>query len=492
MHLQIRSYRKTSLAHSLRATDRAKTPGTIDARSSLHQHNHNLGGAAFRKRSRNSLQDASFRHRAQKQVVSFPTPIGIAPTLQEKRSLSERPLLGHLALGEQTGQLPEHVPPSPQLEQLDLVSAWACSHEFSQLRAEIATLQETVRQLAGHSFSKKMAENNNHNNNNIDNNTANNNNNDNNNNNNNNSDNNNDNDNNTNSPESSLQSLDQSKESRESGLNNFDLDNENPESSFGSDLDRLSLDSFAQDGETGFSSSDHRCEAPSLTIDKTMTIGFSLGSLNQRNQEGMIAGTTWDPSLGMDRDSFDKKKHKKRVTFSQETLEAYKARSQNDRQQNSQLRQLEYNNGYNNNNNNNNNQQQAWQNRPSMMQQQPATAFAKELEHMQCSAGSFSEEESLEEEDRALGSFEAQPQAATTSLPAFRSPKHNNNNSILGQDLKNKAAWGILIDTGAALSLAPIGFAPTTELSPLESTLQLRTLDGKAITAYGRRTVCAP
>ena len=266
-------------------------------------------------------------------------------------------------------------------------------------------------------------------------------------------------------------------------MTSFDLDNDNPESSFGSDLDRLSLDSFAQDGETGFSSSDHHCEAPSLTIGKTMTIGFSLGSLNQRNQEGMIAGTTWDPSLGMDRDSFDKKKHKKRVTFSQETLEAYKARSQNDRQQNSQLRQLEYNNEYQNNN------QQAWQNRPSMMQQQPATAFAKELAHMRCNAGSFSEEESLEEEDRALGSFEAQPQATTTSFIACRSPKHNNNTSILGQDLKNKAAWGILIDTGAALSLAPVGFAPTTELSPLECTLQLRSLDGNPITAYGRRTV---
>ena len=88
----------------------------------------------------------------------------------------------------------------------------------------------------------------------------------------------------------------------------------------------------------------------------------------------------------------------------------------------------------------------------------------------------------------ALGSFEAQPQA-TTSLPACRFPKHNNNNSILGQDLKNKAAWGILIDTGAAMSLAPVSFAPEAELSPLESTLQLRNLEGKAITAYGRRTV---
>ena len=104
---------------------------------------------------------------------------------------------------------------------------------------------------------------------------------------NNNNDDNNDNDNNTTSQESSLQSLDQSKGSQESGLNSFDLDNENPESSFGSDLDRLSLDSFAPDGETGFSSSDHQCEASSLTtLGKTMTIGFSLGSLTQENQEG--------------------------------------------------------------------------------------------------------------------------------------------------------------------------------------------------------------
>ena len=63
-----------------------------------------------------------------------------------------------------------------------------------------------------------------------------------------------------------------------------------------------------------------------------------------------------------------------------------------------------------------------------MMQQQTATASEKELEHMQCNAGSFSEDDSFEEEDRTLGSFEAQPQA-TTSLPACRFPKQNNNNN---------------------------------------------------------------
>ena len=259
-------------------------------------------------------------------------------------------------------------------------------------------------------------------------------------------------------------------------MNSFDLDSENPESSFGSDLETLSLESFAQDGETGFSSSDHHCEAPSLTMNKTMAIGFSLGSLTQNTLEGNKQG-----------DSFGRQKPKKKVTFNQETLAAYEARSHNDRQTNSQLRQLEHNNK-----NCSNNNQQAWQNRPSMMQHQPATAYEKKApEHEKCFNNNNldDEDENLEEEDRALGSFEAQPQATTMSFIASRSPKHNNNTSILGQDLKNKAAWGIMIDTGAAMSLAPVSFAPDIALSPLESTFQLRSLDGKLVTAYGRKIV---
>ena len=460
-----RSYRETIPLQSLGAPGGPKNlPGSSEAPPSLQLPQNNIGmRAAYRKRSQKSLQDAGFR--AQKQAESFPDVDGIAPA-SKRRSLSEQPLLGHFALEERTRHKLQHVPP-PQLEQLDLV----------QLRAEIAHLQKIVQQLAGQSFSKKKADNNNtNNNNNNDHNTANNTNN-NNNTHNNDSDDNNDNDN--------------DKNSRESSLNSLDLDNENPESSASGseqDLDRLSLESFATAGETGFSSTDHHGEASSLTIlGETMTIGFSLGSFTQRNQQGMIAGTTWDPSLGMDRDSFDKKKQQKKVSFSKETLEAYKARRQNNRQQRSQLRQLEHNNEYNNSN------QQAWQNRPSMMQQQPATAYEKKTpEHKRCINNDSldDEDESLEEEDRALGSFEAQPQATTTSLPIFRSPKHNNNNtSILGLDLKNKAAWGILIDTGAAMSLAPVSFAPEAELIPLESTLHLRNLDGRAITAYGRRTV---
>ena len=259
-------------------------------------------------------------------------------------------------------------------------------------------------------------------------------------------------------------------------MTSFDLDSENPESNFGSDLETLSLESFAQDGETGFSSSDHHCEAPSLTMNKTMAIGFSLGSLTQNNSEG-----------NKQRDSFGRQKPKKKVTFSQETLAAYKARCHNDRQQNSQLRQLEHNNE----NCSNNNLQQAWQHRPNMMQQQPATAYEKMApEHEKCFNNNSLDDEdvNLEEEDRALGSLTAQPQATTMSFIASRSPKHNNN-SILGQDLKNKAAWGIMIDTGAAMSLAPVSFAPDIALSPLEGTFQLRSLDGKLVTAYGRKLV---
>ena len=45
------------------------------------------------------------------------------------------------------------------------------------------------------------------------------------------------------------------------------------------------------------------------------------------------------------------------------------------------------------------------------------------------------------------------------------------------------------MDTGAAISLAPMSFAQNTELSPFESTLQLRSVTGEVIQAFGRRTV---
>ena len=63
------------------------------------------------------------------------------------------------------------------------------------------------------------------------------------------------------------------------------------------------------------------------------------------------------------------------------------------------------------------------------------------------------------------------------------------NNSNLGTTTKNTAAWGILVDTGAAISLAPLTFAPESELRPVESTLQLRSANGSLIETYGRRSV---
>ena len=54
---------------------------------------------------------------------------------------------------------------------------------------------------------------------------------------------------------------------------------------------------------------------------------------------------------------------------------------------------------------------------------------------------------------------------------------------------KAGATWGILVETGAATSVAPKSFASDIELSPAPSTLQLTTATGKAIKTYGLRTV---
>ena len=90
---------------------------------------------------------------------------------------------------------------------------------------------------------------------------------------------------------------------------------------------------------------------------------------------------------------------------------------------------------------------------------------------------------SLTFEEQSLGSLEQN--ASTTNCAAYRSPKHQHNINSLGLG----TAWGILIDTGAALSLAPMDFAQHIELSPVESTLQLTTATGNMIQTYGRRTV---
>ena len=109
-------------------------PGVLDARSSLHHPQNNLGnnkpGVACRvgKHSRGSLQKASLQ--AQKQAESFPVQDRIAPASKGKsltRSLSEPTPLKHFAFEESTRQqLQQEVPPPTQL--------W---HVVSQLRAEM-------------------------------------------------------------------------------------------------------------------------------------------------------------------------------------------------------------------------------------------------------------------------------------------------------------------------------------------------------------------
>ena len=51
----------------------------------------------------------------------------------------------------------------------------------------------------------------------------------------------------------------------------------------------------------------------------------------------------------------------------------------------------------------------------------------------------------------------------------------------------NQLCW-ILIDSGAEISVAPLGFADHIQLSPVEE-MQLRSANGKVIEAYGQRTV---
>ena len=245
--------------------------------------------------------------------------------------------------------------------------------------------------------------------------------------------------------------------SRESSLNSLDLDNDNPESE--PDLDEASLGSFnpTLGVESSSRSLDQREANLSLgnLCHQTMAIGFSLGSLIQQQQdgqEGQHIGTAWEPSLEYNKESFERSKPKKRVSFGKVTFAAYNDKRQNSGQQqkSSQLEQLEHKKQNNEANSCKNSlgkhnqlpnkrckatlacwnlvpqvhqKQKAWQDGPSTMQQQPATASRGEDELRPTNNNS------LDGEELSLGSFESATQA--TEL-AYRSPKHNNNISSLG------------------------------------------------------------
>ena len=247
-------------------------------------------------------------------------------------------------------------------------------------------------------------------------------------------------------------------------MNSFDLDKRNPESE--PDLDADSLGSFTQTmgGESSLLGLDHHEANLSLGNlgHKTLAIGLSLGSFSQQNQdgqEGQIVGTAYNTSLDSLRAKLGSTKPRKRVTFAEVTWEAY-----------NQQGELQ------DENNKNTTTQPCWNSfqQATGMQQQTATASEKELQHKAC------QNNSLDREDQTLGNIQQ----------ACRCPSNNN----LGIGTKNTAAWSIFLDTGAAISLAPPGFAQEAELRPLEGTLQLRSVNGSLIETYGRRTVqlCAP
>ena len=531
MQLSTRSFRsrKTSPAAKLGSprVDRSTLPDRPDAHSSLQLQN-NLGprieGGAGRvdQPSKRSLR-ASFL--AQKLDVSLSDhrlapPLELLPELTPlwqhaseeqtgQTSLAENNLPLPQALEGETSQTIQEVPPPTQLDSDKL----ELKHILFQLGEKIANLQQAVgslaelldSQLRHHSLDAKLGDacakhidnkNNNNNNNNAT------------------DDNSNNNTHNTNHTHNNNNNDNNNKSSRESSLNSLDLDNDNPESE--PDLDTASLGSFSP--TLGVESSSRSLDQHEANLSlgnlghKTMTSGLSLGSLIQQqqdDQEGKHIGTAWEPSLEHNKESFERTKPKKGVSFGKVTFAAYNDKQQNSGQQqkSSQLEQLEHKKQNNKENSCKHSlgkhqlpnkrckttlacwnlvpqehpKKKAWQDGPSTMQQQPATASRGE-DQLRPNTNN-----SLDGEELSLGSLEAEPQA--TKL-AYRSPKHNNNNtSNLGLGTKNTAAYGILIDTGAAINLAPMSFAQGVELSPVESTLQLRTVTGEAIEAFGRRNV---
>ena len=467
-HCQSRSHkiRKTSPVQSLRApTLPINIPGRGEAQASLHHPWSNWVREASRKLSHRSLQEASLGRLSQDITASLPF-YRFAPELvleqKKRKSLAEKAPLEHLALEGETSKLRKRHPPQQQLD----------SDKLELVILELEALQKVVRQLAGSrlppTLPEKLAENNckqdsDSSNNNNNNNTDNNNNNTTNTNNNKDEPNNYNNNNNNNN-----------KSSQESSLNSLDLDNENPESE--PDLDFTSLGSLNPNLGV-VSNLDQQEAAQSLkTIgqEQTMTIGISLGSLIQQkqdNQKGMQIGTAWDPSLVHN-------KPRKRVSFDEANLAHL--RQNKGQQHNFQLRQLGSKTEKQElpaQNNTMTTAQTCWTSfQQANLQQQSAPAWEKKLQHEECTNNN------LHREEGTLGSLKQN--ASTTNWPAYQTPKHNNNTSSLGIGTKNT-----VVDTGAAISLAPWDFAQHIELRPLESTLQLRSVTGEVIQAYGTRTV---
>ena len=170
MHLKNRSFRETNVLQSLGAP-RGPTnlPGPSDAPPGLQLHHQQprnesslSGSALIGIACRMQALGLELRGKTE----SGPTTIGIAPATESKKKFVQaNSSLGTLPLESKLDSFPRDVPPSPQL---DLVSAWACDHELSQLRAEIATSagRDDATACWYKPSARRMADNNNNNNNN--------------------------------------------------------------------------------------------------------------------------------------------------------------------------------------------------------------------------------------------------------------------------------------------------------------------------------------
>ena len=129
--------------------------------------------------------------------------------------------------------------------------------------------------------------------------------------------------------------------------------------------------------------------------------------------------------------------------------------------------------------------------RTKITKEQLAGIASSKRVHMQQQTAEASREgasEGMGQQQQQNNSLGREEQTLGNIQQACRCPS-DMNNSNLGTTTKNTAAWGILVDTGAAISLAPLTFAPESELRPVEGTLHLRSANGSLIETYGRRSV---
>ena len=141
-------------------------------------------------------------------------------------------------------------------------------------------------------------------------------------------------------------------------------------------------------------------------------------------------------------------------------------------------------------------QQKAWHN-PSLHQPwQQEEALRKRSQPQVYNIDQATAYTSLIPEDQPMLSFEHQTRESSSELQARATtqPASAPVYTIAHLDSFENASsptetWGILVDTGAATSVAPKSFASDIELSPAPSTLQISTATGKAVKTYGLRTV---